>query len=117
MRVPATCLIAIFLLATMSCSDDEQVDPPAASDANDVVADAKVADGSGPCEVDGDCPDLDEPCQLNKCDAALGCIAVVRPAGALCAHSNPCVEGGVCNKVGKCDGAAVKACEIGRAHV
>ena len=103
------------MAAQFGCSDDSEADTPAAAKdaAVDADDDVQVVDGGGKCTFDKDCPALAEPCQKNVCDPELGCIAKVRPEGSICAHSNPCVEGGVCNKVAKCEGEAVVVCDDG----
>ncbi len=60
-------------------------------------------DGECEGEVFVDCPDDNNQCTKNECDADLGCTYPLEEAGALCDDGNLCTEGDACLD-GECSG-------------
>ncbi len=97
------------LLFVAACGATEEAEGPEA------VADVVIED-VGPlaeCKSDADCPKSEHPCRRNRCHPQLGCIELVRPAGAVCAQADACKVGGICSKTGNCEGATAKKCDDG----
>jgi hypothetical protein len=80
-------------------------------------ADADLCDGTETCDAEGICVpgtplscEDGNPCTIDSCEAASGCVTRWAEPGTACDDGDPCTSGDVCDAVGSCGGSLDPRC-------